>query len=282
MPANTPKPRRKSSQVPLRVLVLDVGGTNVKVYPPGRAVRIEIPSGPTLTPEHMTQQIRKRLKGQPYDVVSMGYPGPVAHGRILREPPHLGKGWVRFDFERALGRPIHIINDAAMQALGSYHGGRMLFLGLGTGLGTAMVIAGELQPMELGHLPWKKGKTYEDYVGELGLQRLGRKKWQKAVFTITELFWDALEPDYVVLGGGNVRKLKEVPPGARAGTNLNAFTGGVRLWRGGGQVVHAKWAAASTRPPPRPGTGLRKSTTAAGEKPQLPGPGTKRLPERRG
>jgi ROK family len=274
-PAHSSEVPRHSAHVPLRVLVLDVGGTHVKVYPPGRATRLEIPSGPSFTPEQMAQQIRKRLKGAPYDVVSMGYPGPVAHGRILREPPHLGKGWVRFDFERAFGRPVHIINDAAMQALGSYHGGRMLFLGLGTGLGSAMIIGGELQPMELGHLPWKKGKSYEDFVGEAGFHRLGRKKWQKAVFEVTELFWDALEPEYVVLGGGNVRKLKELPPGARTGSNLNAYTGGVRLWRGGGQAVHAKWASAATRPAPRPGSGLTKHATPAGGTRRPPGPKTK-------
>jgi predicted NBD/HSP70 family sugar kinase len=249
MPRRRTPVQRKPSELPLRVLVLDVGGTNVKVYPPGRGARIEIPSGPTMTPLAMMQQIRKQLKGVRYDVVAMGYPGLVVHGKIAREPSHLGMGWVGFDFERALGRPIQIVNDAAMQALGSYRGGRMLFLGLGTGLGSAMIIAGELQPMELAHLPWRKGRSYEDFVGESGFKRSGRKKWQKAVFAVTKLFSDALEPEYVVLGGGNVRKLKRLPPGARAGNNLNAFTGGVRLWRGGGQAVHARWTAASAHVP---------------------------------
>jgi hypothetical protein len=276
MPSRPSGARRKSLEVPLRILVVDVGGTNVKVYPPGRATRIEVPSGPTMTPEHMTQQIRKRLRGVPYDVVSMGYPGPVARGRILREPPHLGKGWVRFDFERAFGRPVHIINDAAMQALGSYRGGRMLFLGLGTGLGSAMIIQGELQPMELAHLPWRKGHTYEDYVGEPALKGFGRKKWQKAVFAVTELFWDALEPEYVVLGGGNVRKLKELPPGSRAGNNLNAFTGGVRLWRGGGHAVHSRWVADGRRAPLRQWTSPRKPAPSVEANSLLPGPKTKK------
>jgi predicted NBD/HSP70 family sugar kinase len=213
-----------------RILVLDVGGTHVKVYPPGRA-RLVIPTGPSMTPARMTREIRKQLVGVRYDAVSMGFPGKVAQGRIVRDPSHLGKGWVGFDFERALGRPVRIINDAAMQALGGYRGGRMLFLGLGTGLGSAMVILGVLQPMELAHLPWKKGKTFEEYVGEPSLQSLGRKKWQKQVFETVETLSEALEPDYVLLGGGNVRKLKRLPPGARAGSNRDAYTGGLRLWQ---------------------------------------------------
>jgi predicted NBD/HSP70 family sugar kinase len=231
---------------PSRILVLDVGGTNVKVYPPGGAPRVEIVTGPKMTPSQMAKQIRQKLRGVPYDVVAMGYPGLVRDGKIVREPSHLGQGWVGFDFERALGRPVRIINDAAMQALGSYRGGRMLFLGLGTGLGSAMIILGELQPMELAHLPWKKGKSYEDYAGEQGLLRLGRKKWTKAVFEIVEAFSNALEPEYVVLGGGNVRKLKRLPPGARAGNNRDARTGGLRLWSGGGHAVQAEHGVAST------------------------------------
>jgi predicted NBD/HSP70 family sugar kinase len=230
---------------PQRILVLDVGGTNVKAYPPGGAPRIEIPTGPKMTPEQMARQIRQKLQGVKFDVVAMGYPGIVRDGKIIREPAHLGKGWIGFDFERALGHPIRIINDAAMQALGTYRGGRMLFLGLGTGLGSAMIVLGELLPMELGHLPWKKGKSYEEYVGEEGLIRLGRKKWTKAVFEVVETFELALEPEYVVLGGGNVRKLKRLPPGARAGNNRDALTGGLRLWSGGGHAVEAARAAAS-------------------------------------
>jgi ROK family len=258
MPSRARPEKGRSRQVPLRILVLDVGGTHVKVYPPGRGARIEIPTGPTMTPEEMVRQIRRSLKGVRFEAVSIGYPGLVLQGKIARDPPHLGHGWVGFDFERALGRPVQTINDAAMQALGSYRGGRMLFLGLGTGLGSAMIADGELLPMELGHLPWKKEKTYEDYVGEDGLQRLKRKKWQKAVFVITKLFSDALEPEYVILGGGNVRKLKRLPPGARAGSNLNAFTGGIRLWRGGGRAVHARSVAAAARRDLRTSPGLKK------------------------
>jgi hypothetical protein len=232
---------------PLKILVLDVGGTHVKVYPPGGSPRVAIPSGPSMTPRKMTRQLQERLEGVKYDVVAMGYPGLVNRGRIVREPPHLGKGWVGFDFERALGHPVQIINDAAMQALGSYRGGRMLFLGLGTGLGSAMIVLGELQPMELAHLPWKKGKSFEEYVGEPALRTFGRKKWRKEVFEVVDAFSHALEPDYVVLGGGNVRKLKKLPPGARAGNNRDAFTGGLRLWRGGGRAVEAARLSGSAR-----------------------------------
>jgi predicted NBD/HSP70 family sugar kinase len=213
-----------------RILVLDVGGTHVKVYPPGGKPRIEIPTGPSMTPEQMVRQIRERLGGLRYDVVSMGYPGRVSHGQIVQDPSHLGKGWVGFDFERALRHPVRIINDAAMQAYGSYQGGRMLFLGLGTGLGSAMVVLGKLQPMELGHLIWKKGNTFEEYVGEPALISFGRKKWQKKVFEVVASLSKALEPDYVLLGGGNARKLKKLPPGARMGNNRDAFKGGLRLW----------------------------------------------------
>jgi polyphosphate glucokinase len=160
----------------------------------------------------------------------MGYPGPVILGRPLREPHNLGGGWVGFNFRNAFGRPIKIINDAAMQALGSYKGGRMLFLGLGTGLGAAMIVHGVLQPMELGHLAYKKGKTYEDYLGIRGFKRLGKKKWRRYVAKIVKALKDALEADYVVLGGGNSKKLKRLPPGTRLGDNANAFRGGFRMW----------------------------------------------------
>jgi ROK family len=221
-------PRRPGR--PRRVLVLDVGGSHVKAAFSDGGGEIKIPSGPKFTPEEMVEGLVRRLKGRRYDLVSIGYPGPVLHGRAVAEPPNLGRGWVGFNFEKVLRRPTRILNDAAMQALGSYHGGRMLFLGLGTGLGTAMIVDGKLEPMELGHLPYKKGKTYEDYVGEQGLERLGRKKWQKEVFAVTKALSDALEPDYVVLGGGNVRKLRELPPLSERGDNRNAIVGGVRLW----------------------------------------------------
>ena len=231
---------------PRRVLVLDVGGTHVKVYPPGKP-RIVIPTGPSMTPQRMVREIQTSLRGTPYDVVSMGYPGRVLDGRIVGDPSHLASGWIGFNFERALGRPIHILNDAAMQALGGYRGGRMLFLGLGTGLGTAMVVRGELQPMELAHLPWKKGRTFEEYVGEPALEKFGRKKWQKEVFEVVEALTLALEPDNVLLGGGNVRKLKKLPRGARAGNNRDAYTGGLRMWRGGGRAVEESRGAPQSR-----------------------------------
>src|SRR5580658_6764644 len=215
---------------PKRILVLDIGGSHVKVSLWPVAREIKIPSGPDMDPERMVRKLKKALRGQRYDAVAIGYPGLVVHGKIVREPYNLGKGWVGYDFERAFRRPTRIVNDAAMQALGSYHGGSMLFLGLGTGLGTAMVVDGRLEPMELAHLPYKKGKTYEDFVSELALERVGRKKWEKEVFAVTKILSDALEPDYVVLGGGNVRKLKNLPPRAEGGDNRNALAGGVRLW----------------------------------------------------
>ena len=179
----------------------------------------------------MVRVAKKTAKNWEYDVVSIGYPGPVVHGRPLREPHNLAPGWVNFDFQQAFGRPVRIVNDAAMQALGSYKGGRMLFLGLGTGLGSAMIVEGSLEPMELAHLPYKNGKTYEDYVGLRGLERLGRKKWQQHVCKVVRQLRDALVAEEVVLGGGNVKKLEQLPPGTRLGTNANAFVGGFRIWR---------------------------------------------------
>ena len=214
----------------MKVLVIDVGGTHVKLLATGRRNRIELPSGPDLTPKKMVAAVRAATAGWDYDVVSIGYPGAVVHGRPFLEPHNLGRGWVRFDYGRAFGRPVKIINDAAMQALGSYRGGRMLFLGLGTGLGSAMIVDGVLEPMELAHLPYKKGRTYEDYVGIAGLERLGKKKWRKHVADVVERLKAALQADYVVLGGGNARLLKKLPPGARLGENSNAFRGGFRLW----------------------------------------------------
>jgi predicted NBD/HSP70 family sugar kinase len=213
-----------------RILVIDVGGTHVKLLVTGMKEPILIPSGPTLTPAVMIRQVKDAVKGFPYDVVSIGYPGPVVHGRPLREPHNLGKGWVGFVFRRALGRPVKVINDAAMQALGSYKKGRLLFLGLGTGLGSAMIADGVVEPMELAHLPYKRGKTYEDYLGIRGLKRLGRKKWARQVAKVVSLMRAALQAEEVVLGGGNVKKLKTLPPGARRGNNENAFRGGSELW----------------------------------------------------
>jgi predicted NBD/HSP70 family sugar kinase len=218
-------------KAPLKILVLDVGGTHVKVLATGHKTPVEITSGPQMTPRKMVAELRKVIDGWEYSVVSMGYPGPVVHGKPVSEPHNLAPGWVAFDFKKALGCPVKIINDAAMQALGHYEGGRMLFLGLGTGLGSAMIVDGVLEPMELAHLPYKHGRTYEDYVGIRGLQRLGKKKWRQHVFDVVKLLKTALEADYVILGGGNAKALKELPPGARLGDNANAFRGGYRLWQ---------------------------------------------------
>jgi len=215
-----------------RVLVIDVGGTNIKLLASGQKEARKFPSGPRMTAETMVRVAKRTAKGWDYDVVSIGYPGPVVHGRPLREPHNLAPGWVNFDFEQAFGRPVKVLNDAAMQALGSYKGGRMLFLGLGTGLGSAMIVDGALEPMELAHLPYRNGRTYEDYVGVRGLKRLGNKKWQQHVRKIVRQLRDALIAEEVVLGGGNVKNLAKLPPGTRLGNNANAFVGGFRIWRG--------------------------------------------------
>lgn len=214
----------------MRVLVIDVGGTNVKLLATGAEAPIKIPSGPTLTPRRMVAAVKKALKGVPFEAVSIGYPGLVVHNRIVAEPKNLAEGWVGFDFRKAFGRPVKLVNDAAMQALGSYTGGRMLFLGLGTGLGSAMIADGDLTAMELAHLPYRKGYTYEEYLGVRGLERLGHRKWERHVFLVVERLQLALDPDYVVLGGGNAKKLESLPAGVRLGHNTNAFLGGFRLW----------------------------------------------------
>jgi polyphosphate glucokinase len=213
-----------------KVLVVDVGGTNVKMLATGQKEPRKYPSGPTMTPQKMVRIVKENTRDWKYDCVSLGYPGPIINGHPLREPHNLGSGWVGFDFGKAFGHPLRIINDAAMQALGSYKGGRMLFLGLGTGLGSAMIVDGTLEPMELAHLIYKHDKTYEDYLGLRGLERAGKKKWRRHVAKITKKLKVALGADYVVLGGGNSKKLKELPPGARLGDNLNAFVGGFRMW----------------------------------------------------
>jgi predicted NBD/HSP70 family sugar kinase len=214
-----------------KILVVDIGGTHVKLLATGHKQRIEIPSGPELTPQKMVAAIRKTIGAWKFDAVSIGYPGPVLHGHPVSEPRHLGKGWVGFDFKKAFHRPVKMINDAAMQALGSYKGGRMLFLGLGTGLGSALIIDGVLEPTELAHLPFKKGRTYEDYVGLAGLKRLGKKKWRKQVVEVAQQLKNALQAEYVVLGGGNAKLLKKLPRGFLLGENANAFRGGFRLWK---------------------------------------------------
>jgi polyphosphate glucokinase len=214
----------------MNVLAIDIGGTHVKILASGHKKHREFASGPTLTPAMMVAEVQKIAQGWFYDVVSIGYPGPVRKNRPIAEPRNLGKGWVTFDFRTAFKRPVKIINDAAMQALGSYKRGRMLFLGLGTGLGSAMILDGVLAPMELGHLPYRAG-TYEDYLGIRGLEKHGKKKWRKHVADIVNLFIAALEPDDVVLGGGNVNKLTVLPTGCRMGDNTKAFPGGLRLWK---------------------------------------------------
>jgi polyphosphate glucokinase len=211
------------------VLVVDVGGSSVKILATGQHAHRSFLSGPTLTPRRMVAGVKKLAGDWHYDVVSIGYPGPVLHGCPIAEPYHLGRGWVGFDFAAAFGRPVKVINDAAMQALGSYQGGKMLFLGLGTGLGSTMIVDGIVEPMELGHLPYKKS-TYEDYVGRARLERHGKKKWRRHVADVVARFRAALEPDDIVIGGGNVRKLDALPPHSRAGDNANAFRGGFRLW----------------------------------------------------
>lgn len=220
----------------MKVLAIDVGGTNVKLLASGHETRRKFPSGPKMTAKLMVAEVRKAAAEWEYDVVSIGYPGPVLDGRILAEPHNLGKGWAGFNFEKAFQCPVKVLNDAAMQALGSYKGGRMLFLGLGTGLGSAMIIDGLLQPMELAHLPYRKG-TYEDYVGLRGMERFGKKKWRTLVADVVEKLSAALEPDDVVLGGGNVKKIKVLPPKCRAGDNANAFIGGFRLWEDPGSYT---------------------------------------------
>ena len=220
----------------MKVLVLDIGGNNVKMQVSGSEEVRKFPSGPTLTPEELVAGVRQAVEDLAFEAITVGYPGPVLRGKPVAEPRNLGTGWLGFDFEAAFGRPVKVINDAAMQALGSYEGGRMLFLGLGTGLGSTMIADGHIEPMELGHLPYKRA-TFEDYVGRSGLERLGKKKWRRHVERVVERLTAALLPDYVVLGGGNVKKLKTLPPLCRPGDNANAFAGGYRLWdESGGHV----------------------------------------------
>jgi glucokinase len=215
----------------MKVLVIDVGGTHVKIATKEQA-EVKIPSGPTMTAKDMVDAVLQAAKDWQYDAVAIGYPGPVIHGKPALEPHNLGPGWVNYDFAAHFGQPVRITNDAAMQALGSYEGGRMLFLGLGTGLGSALIVDKVLVPLELAHLPYRKGKTFEDCVGRVALQRMGRKKWHRVVCDVVARLQAALMADYVVLGGGNVRKLKELPAGVRRGDNNNAFLGGYRLWEG--------------------------------------------------
>jgi len=214
----------------MNVLVIDIGGTHVKVLATGQKVHREFDSGPALTPKRMVSGVRKLVADWKYDVVSIGYPGPVLRNRPVSEPWNLGKGWAGFNFEAAFKRPVKVVNDAAMQALGGYRRGKMLFLGFGTGLGSALIVDGTIEPMELGHLPYRKA-TFEDYVGIRGVEKYGKKKWRGYVADVVKRLVAAIEPDEVVLGGGNVKKLKKLPVGCRAGDNANAFRGGFRLWQ---------------------------------------------------
>ncbi len=242
----------------MRVLVIDIGGNNVKASVPGRHDVVKVPSGSGMTARQMVTGIRRATSRWNFDVVSIGYPGPVVNGVPAEEPVNLGRGWVGFDFEGAFGRPVRFINDAAMQALGSYEGGRMLFLGLGTGLGTALVVDGMVLPMELAHLPYRKGRSFEECVGKAGFDEFGRKRWREFVVEITDLLKHALQADYVVLGGGNVKELRALPPGTRPGANSNAMLGGTRLWEA---PAWAKQAVHSTAGTPR---ATRKTAGRAG------------------
>ncbi len=233
--------RRKTSRKAKSILVIDVGGTHVKIRINTDPEERKIPSGSNMTARKMVREVKRAAKDWKYDVVSIGFPGPVLQGRPVHEPQNLGSGWMGFDFRKAFGRPVKVVNDAAMQAIGSYRGGRMLFLGLGTGLGSAMVVDGILEPMELAHLPYKKGgKTYEDYVGVRALQKFGKKKWRRHVVDVVERLKNALGAEYVVLGGGNAKymadHLEDLPQGTRLGDNRNAFLGGFRLWTSSSRV----------------------------------------------
>ncbi|TPL82926.1 ROK family protein [Mesorhizobium sp. B2-3-14] len=219
------------------VLSIDIGGSHVKILTSDGGTERRTDSGPDLTPRQMIDKVKKLADGLSYDVISMGYPGPVRQNKPVLDPMNLGKGWAGFDFTAEFGKPVKVVNDALMQALGSYEGGRMLFLGLGTGLGAAMVLDNVGQPMELAHLPYRKGQSFEDYVGERGLVKRGKKKWRGHVFDVVNRLRAALQPDYAVIGGGNVDKLDELPPDSRRGDNTRAFEGGFRLWRDKALIV---------------------------------------------
>ena len=219
----TPDPRQ------MNVLVIDIGGSNIKILATGQPERIKIPSGNNFRPENLVPLVKEAAKDWSYDVISMGFPGVVKHGKIVADPVNMGSGWTGFDFEKAFGCPIKIINDAAMQALGSYGEGKLLFLGFGTGLGTAMVLENVIIPLEGGHLPFKLG-TFESHVGNASLKKVGKKKWMEMVYKTIEHFRHCFQPDEIVLGGGNSKYLEEIPAGCRLGSNKNAFAGGFRLW----------------------------------------------------
>jgi polyphosphate glucokinase len=241
-----------------RVLVIDIGGTHVKLLATGHRQPTKLPSGPTLTPATMVSAVRTATDAWSYDVLSIGYPGPVGADGPVAEPSNLGKGWVGFDFEKAFKRPVRLINDASMQALGGYHGGRMLFLGLGTGLGAALVVQGHVQPLELAHLPYRKRKTFEDYVGDASRLDRGQRRWRRYVLDVVARLMVAMQAETLLLGGGNARRMRRqldrLPPGTRIGSNADAFRGGMRLWQPAHERAH----------PSRPKRGIALVTAASG------------------
>ena len=232
----------------MKILIIDIGGTNIKVASSDKPVPIKIPSGPTLTAEQMANDVLAATKGWAYDCISIGYPGPVIHDHPLAEPHNLAPGWIGFPYQKAFGKPLRFINDAAMQALGGYQGGRMLFLGIGTGLGSAMIFDGVVIPLELAHLPYRKGRTYEEYVGLAGLELRGVKRWRKSVLDVIERLRAALVCDSVLLGGGNAKLMKDLPDHVILGANSNAIDGGIKLWQDVSELTTAPTTATNMAP----------------------------------
>jgi polyphosphate glucokinase len=232
----------------MKILIIDIGGTNIKVASSDKPVPIKIPSGPTLTAEQMANDVLAATKGWAYDCISIGYPGPVIHDHPLAEPHNLAAGWIGYPYQKAFGKPLRFINDAAMQALGGYQGGRMLFLGIGTGLGSAMIFDGVVIPLELAHLPYRKGRTYEEYVGLAGLELRGEKRWRKSVLDVIERLRAALVCDSVLLGGGNAKLMKDLPDHVILGANSNAIDGGIKLWQDVSDLTTAPTTATNMAP----------------------------------
>ncbi|HWW96142.1 MAG TPA: ROK family protein [Edaphobacter sp.] len=232
----------------MKILIIDIGGTNIKVASSDKPVPIKIPSGPTLTAEQMANDVLAATKGWAYDCISIGYPGPVIHDHPLAEPHNLAPGWIGFPYQKAFGKPLRFINDAAMQALGGYQGGRMLFLGIGTGLGSAMIFDGVVIPLELAHLPYRKGRTYEEYVGLAGLELRGVKRWRKSVLDVIERLRAALVCDSVLLGGGNAKLMKDLPDHVILGANSNAIDGGIKLWQDVSELTTTPTTATNKAP----------------------------------
>jgi polyphosphate glucokinase len=235
-------------QINMKILIIDIGGTNIKVASSDKPVPIKIPSGPTLTAEQMANDVLAATKGWAYDCISIGYPGPVIHDHPLAEPHNLAPGWIGFPYQKAFGKPLRFINDAAMQALGGYQGGRMLFLGIGTGLGSAMIFDGVVIPLELAHLPYRKGRTYEEYVGLAGLELRGVKRWRKSVLDVIERLRAALVCDSVLLGGGNAKLMKDLPDHVILGANSNAIDGGIKLWQDVSELTTTPTTATNKAP----------------------------------